>query len=184
MQRISYNDLRGEVKHEVLNMFLERYVFATKWLDRKKVIDAGCGEGLGTFIYSLAAKEIFAIDKSQGAIKKAKKLKPLCKTKYMIGDLNTFKLPKADVCVAIEVIEHLKPGNDFLKRLDVETLVFSIPINMPGDFHLQVWKDQDTIMQYLAEQGWNTTLCYVDSGDTNVRRDNASLVGVAKRVYA
>ena len=181
MERIDYDCGQKERGYELIRLFLVRHLDVLSQLYGQRVIDAGCGSGLGTFIYSLVAKRILAVDKSQASINKAKKLYYICPVKFLKADLNTVKLPSADVCVCVESIEHLRPDNTFVKRLRVKKLVYTIPLDSPGPFHLTTFHTQDEVLAYIRSQGWNTISSGIEAGDNDFTRINSSVVGIAVR---
>src|SRR3990167_4302721 len=133
---------------------LERYFYAMHYCKDKVVIDAGCGSGLGTYLFSLVAKNIYAVDYEEletlGSLLKY----PLkCPVEWLKRDLDTDILPEADVCVALEVIEHLKHPDFFLKNLKVKELVFSIPRESlaVSTWHVQDFRTFDDIKAFLED---------------------------------
>src|SRR5690348_8900159 len=57
---------------EEIEINLERYLFALKFLKDKVVIDLGCGAGMGTYLYSLVAKKVYAVDYNAQALEEAR----------------------------------------------------------------------------------------------------------------
>lgn len=182
MERMDYDNHSDYYMCEIIRLFLDRYNYVFKHLYGQRVLDAGCGTGLGTFIYSLVAREILAVDYSAEAIAKAQKLSHQCPVTFIQADLNTVDLAETDVCVAIEVLEHLQPGNTFLERLRAQTLIFSLPLENPGPYHLISFKTRRDIINYLADHGWTVTESMVMRGDNAIGRANASVIGLAQRI--
>lgn len=119
--------------HE-LELNLDRYQFALKYLEGKTVIDLGCGAGLGTYLYSMVAAKVYAVDYDARTIEHAKRHPfPPGKVEFLHLDLrepaDIAKLPCADVCVALEVLEHIEDPAAVLKGLRVGQLVFSLPLH-------------------------------------------------------
>ena len=85
-----------------------RYTFAKKYCKNKKVLDIGCGFGLGTSIVGEVATNILGIDYSVEAIKNAKKNKLKNVDFKTLDALKLSKITKKfDVILSFEIIEHL-----------------------------------------------------------------------------
>ena len=140
---------------------IDRYLFALQFLKDKIVIDAGCGAGLGTYLYSLVANHVYAIDHNKEALEYAKRYPKNISEDYQIDerkvhfleqDLDKDVLPKGDICVAFEVIEHLEQPDFFLSQLKVDELVFSVPLDsIPASpkFHKQDFRTLDDIKELI-----------------------------------
>lgn len=121
-------------KEEVL-VNLERYSYALHHLEGKKVLDLGCGSGLGTYLYSLVASEVVAFDYNSDALRYLKQF-PIEDEKLGIitGDIEkSIHFPEVDVCVALEIFEHLEDPESVLKNLKAKELVFSLPLSSLGN---------------------------------------------------
>jgi predicted RNA methylase len=168
MERIVFDKMRkNKLYHFVLNVHLQLYIFAHRVIYNKKIIDAACGTGFGTMIFSTAAKRILAVDKSQKAIDYAQKKLPFfCPVKFKKVNLETDILPEADVCVSLETIEHLK-DTFFLENLNVDKLVYSLPIDMSmGVYHKHRFKTAEDAIAYVKSGGWRTTTYWVGENNT------------------
>lgn len=112
---------------------IDRYLFAMQYLKDKVVLDLGCGAGLGTYFYSMLAKKVYALDYDAVAIEEAKKY-PYApgKVEFLHLDLTNpedrERIPEVDVCVALEILEHLEDPATVLKALPAKQLVFSLPL--------------------------------------------------------
>jgi 2-polyprenyl-3-methyl-5-hydroxy-6-metoxy-1,4-benzoquinol methylase len=106
---------------------MERYLYAMGFCEGKIVIDASCGAGLGTYLYGLVAKELYAVDYNKEHLENAKNY-PHGRVHFLEKDLNKDLLPECDVCVSLETIEHLENPDFFLSQLKCKELVFSLPI--------------------------------------------------------
>lgn len=73
------------------------------------VIDASCGCGYGSQILASACAEVYGYDIDEGALKQARKRYDVPgKTHFDVMDLETVtELPKCDVFVSFETIEHI-----------------------------------------------------------------------------
>lgn len=117
-----------------LEINLERYLFAAQFVTDKVVLDLGSGSGFGTYLYSLLAKKVYAVDYDARAIEEAKRYPfPEGKVEFLHLDLEdpetAAKLPDADVCVALEVLEHLEEPAGLLRELKAKRLVFGLPLH-------------------------------------------------------
>ena len=123
---------RTEFLELAINM--DRYMFALEFLAGKTVLDLGCGSGLGTYLYSLVAKKVIAVDYDAEAIKEAKAWPyPHANVEFIHGDITDpdflETLPDVDVCVALEVLEHVEEPAGVLRELKCNQLVFSMPLH-------------------------------------------------------
>jgi cyclopropane fatty-acyl-phospholipid synthase-like methyltransferase len=135
--RIGSHSLSRDPKH--LEFTLSRYKFAAKMLhDRKKIVDIGCGEGIGCLMLKAETKaRITGIDFDPEQIFYAKKyIKPLGGMDFICQDLINKKIAvkKADGLVSIDVIEHIHPDEQsrFLSNIvscltDEAVAVFGTP---------------------------------------------------------
>lgn len=180
MERVVF-DLKNatDLDHYAMNLHLHCYAFAHQFIFRKSVLDAACGTCFGSMIYSTAAKSIVCIDRDREAILHGGKLPFFCPTEWMVKDLDKDLLPAADVCISIETIEHLNGNGFFLKNLKVKELVFTVPINMPGEYHRLVFHTTGEAVAYLAEHGWKVNIMLTVK---DLKGEEMELMGVAERI--
>ena len=178
MERVLY-DMVGKdpYMHYAMGLHLQAYSWAYQYCFGKTILDAACGTGFGTMIYSLGAKKVIAVDKDQGALNSGKKLKKFCPVKYMVKDLDKDILPEADICVSVETIEHLNGDGFFLRNLKVNAMVFSIPIAMPGEFHKLVFDTEQAATNHLKANGWNPAITVIQKTSVLVD-DNINGMGL------
>lgn len=96
----------GEVTYEH-NL---RYIYASKFVSGKKVLDLPSGEGYGSFALSKFASSVIGIDLSQEAVSHANskyKKNNLAYEQASMADLKLFKNEEFDVVVSFEGIEHV-----------------------------------------------------------------------------
>jgi predicted RNA methylase len=179
MERIVFDKMKKNDRyHGILNAHLQLYGLAHSFIYNKFIIDAACGTCFGSHIYSTAAKKILAVDKSQEAIDYGKKQQFYCPIEFKQVDLNKDILPKADVCVSIETIEHLD-GTFFLEHLNVKTLIYSLPLRMQIDeygYHKIVLKNKQDAVNYIRSGGW-ITKAIID-----IFKFDFTFMGIAERV--
>src|ERR1044071_9460864 len=101
---------------------MDRYLWALPKIENKIVLDLGCGAGMGTYLYSLVARHVIAVDYDINAIEEAKAWPyPKENVQFIHGDITDpdflAKLPQADVCVAFEILEHVEEPAGVLRDL-------------------------------------------------------------------
>ena len=114
---INSHSMLNDPKHFCFT--LSRYKFAAKMLkDRKKIVDIGCGEGIGCLMLKSETNAcITGIDFDSVQIKYAKEnIEPLRDIEYICKDVIKEKIgiDKVDGIVSIDVIEHLCPEDEEL----------------------------------------------------------------------
>ncbi len=110
--RINSHSLWKDPKH--LGFTLSRYKFAAKMLhDRKKIVDIGCGEGIGCLMLKAETKaKITGVDFDSEQISYANThIKPLGGMDFICQDLVTERIDidQVDGLVSIDMIEHIHP---------------------------------------------------------------------------
>ncbi len=126
---INENNLEdGTTRAHVFRYLMARGVVESNDL----VIDAACGCGAGSEMLARACKQVIGIDIDEGNIQHAVdnhvKDKP---TKFVTADLNTLKLPKCDVVISIETIEHLDYPEMFVAEMQAKAkrvIFVTVPI--------------------------------------------------------
>jgi len=110
--RINSLSLSKDPKH--LEFTLSRYKFAAKMLhDRKKIVDVGCGEGIGCLMLKAETKaKIIGVDFDSEQISYANThIKPLGGVDFICQDLinERINIDQVDGLVSIDTIEHIHP---------------------------------------------------------------------------
>lgn len=124
-----------------IDVNLRRYLAVLPHIKGKNILDLGCGNGLGTYLYSLVAQSVFAVDRSSEALAYAH-LWPFEPNKVAFEryDLvNEFPAGSFDLAVALEILEHLDDPRALLTTLKdrgVKELYFSLPLN---SLHCSTW---------------------------------------------
>ena len=105
-------EVRGPIWYE----HWHRYAFASEMVRDKRVLDAACGEGYGSFLLARTAAQVTGVDISVEAVAHASERYPLPNLKFMQGSVAELPLPNAsvDVVVSFETIEHLEAQSEML----------------------------------------------------------------------
>ncbi len=136
---------------------LQRYQYAKKYTQNKKVLDIACGSGYGSYIIANegGAAEVVGVDLDKDSIRYANHRFPSRNIKRIVGDAQEFMEHGAyDVIVSFETIEHLPKYELFLENMSKtlkENGVFfvSTPIVnttstvCKNPFHIIEWNFQD-----------------------------------------
>lgn len=126
---------------DVLKEHIARYEFASQFTEGKTVLDAACGTGYGKNI--LKAGNYIGLDNSEAAIDFAKEN---FGDGYFLQDLEQgVQGHSVDIIISFETIEHLENPDKFLRWAseNSEFFIFSIPVNMPSEFHKQVYSTDE-----------------------------------------
>src|SRR3990167_274952 len=136
---------------------LERYIWATQYCLKKKVLDLGCKDGYGAHIISAFANEITLLDNDQWRLDKAKELyKFLCPEKFKNIDLEKeFSAENYDVIIAFELIEHVANRELLLENIAKHLnpggkLLFSVPHMIENYDHTHLY-DERGIKEFIGK---------------------------------
>ena len=98
-----------------------------KFIWKPKIVDVGCGMGVGSNVMSQEADFVWGIDKNDGSIKFAQQAFSRIKNGIYYSSQVTFdqidilkdtrEFEKFDIVVAIEIIEHIHNTHLFLKTI-------------------------------------------------------------------
>jgi len=100
-------EVRGPIWHE----HWHRYAVAAALVKSRRVLDAACGEGYGSFLLARTGAQVTGIDLSPDAIAHARERYCAPNLEFVQGSVTQLPLPDAciDAIVSFETIEHL-PG--------------------------------------------------------------------------
>lgn len=131
-----------------------RYNWASKFVNRKKVLDIACGSGKGSLILSQKGKasQVTGCDIDEEVIRYAS-IKYSCpKVKYFTHNAEDFTIKqKFDVIISFETIEHIKNVDKFLKSMlsilrEDGIFIVSTPISSKtidshpdNEYHVREW---------------------------------------------
>jgi ubiquinone/menaquinone biosynthesis C-methylase UbiE len=97
---------------------INRYIFASKFVQDKVVLDVACGTGTGSkYLVSKRARKVIGVDISEDSIKQAKIWNERGnRAEFVLSDAQSlpFSSHSFDVVVSFETIEHLKEPVRFL----------------------------------------------------------------------
>lgn len=122
MRNKLFDSLTDERGGENDQSAIARYTFTLPYIKHKRVLDIGCGLGLGPQIFAKSqAEKVLAIDYSNTAINYAKKIHECKNLRYKLLDANNISLlkEKFDVVTSFELLEHLPQNKhkSFLKNI-------------------------------------------------------------------
>lgn len=131
------------------------------------VLDLGCGTGYGTNIIADLASSVTAIDMEKSNIDACKEKYSGENIEFKTGNLEEIELPKCNVAVMFEVLEHLYKPQEFVNKL-MESVSDYIIMSVPLGQEL-VWVSEANEYQ---ERG--------DSTHKSVFSNEQSLIGLFK----
>lgn len=153
-ERVILGAMPGRAR--VVQEHITRYNFALGILEQhgcKKVLDAACGTGYGSMIMEECGYDVYGVDIDKGAINQACRINSCNAATFKEGSLDepekVFPGKKFDAVVSFETIEHLKNPDRFLEwtKTKAGLLIFSLPIEQPSEFHLQVYTPDEAVHQ-------------------------------------
>lgn len=95
---------------------LVRYLFASGYVEGKRVLDVACGSGYGSdLLRSAGAAEVVGVDRAPEAIRYCRSHYPAA-ARFLVADAESLPLPDAsfDVVVSFETLEHVPNQRRFL----------------------------------------------------------------------
>ena len=105
-------EVRGAIWYE----HWHRYAAMVPLTAGKRVLDAACGEGYGSFLLAGTAAAVTGVDVSAEAIAHASQRYSRAKLDFAVGSVTALPLPDAsfDLVVSFETIEHLAEQQEML----------------------------------------------------------------------
>ncbi|GEM_PF-6411808 len=104
--------LRGPVVDDPVKALehYHRYLYASRFVRSKKVMEISCGEGYGTAFLSINAEEVVGVDSDEAAVARAKeKYKEFTRARFVAARIEDYALsePRYDVVVSFGTLERL-----------------------------------------------------------------------------
>lgn len=99
-----------------------RYLYTTRFVKDKVVLDIACGEGYGSFLFSTSnAKKVIGVDIDEEAVRNAKNSYKNSDLEFVNGDVTSIPIEsnKIDVIVSFETIEHINEHQQKLFLLEI-----------------------------------------------------------------
>jgi ubiquinone/menaquinone biosynthesis C-methylase UbiE len=108
----------GRVNDDLWSEHIARYAFARRYVQGKRVLDAGCGTGYGSAELAQSAAEVTGVDIAADAIEYACANYPIPGLRFVESSCIAVPFPPEsfDLLVAFEVIEHLTDYRAFLNE--------------------------------------------------------------------
>lgn len=111
----------GQQMEDINPFFSSSYVFASKYIKDKIVLDSGCGTGYGAkFLAKQGASLVTAVDIDKKVIRQCQKrysrVKNL-KFEACEADIFQFNRESFDVVISMEVIEHVRNYRKYLREI-------------------------------------------------------------------
>lgn len=148
-----------------------RYHLAKGFVDVGDIVlDLGCGQGYGTEILSEVALKVIGIDVDKDNVLSSVQNHPGDNIEYLLKDLEKWNIPKCDVAVQFENLEHLYNPKKFIDKLKKKVkkfIVISVPfgaeklIEVDGDIradldstHHAVFDTPQQVKDLFIDKNW------------------------------
>lgn len=128
-----------------------RYHIARGFIDPlDKVLDLGCGLGYGSDMMSEITLDVYGYDMDKDNISYAVGKHKGWGAQYKVANLEEMEIPKAEVAVSFEVIEHLYAPKEFVTKLKQSIskyIIVSVPIGqkLAWDEELQEYHEENDV---------------------------------------
>ncbi|MBD3313418.1 methyltransferase domain-containing protein [Candidatus Woesearchaeota archaeon] len=100
------------------NEHMARYIFACQFVNKKDVLDLGCGYGYGADMMASTARRVLGVDRSRKVIEYSGKKYKKNNLAFRKDDCRKLGIDgKYDIITSFEVIEHIDRPEDFLREI-------------------------------------------------------------------
>jgi SAM-dependent methyltransferase len=169
-----------------------RYEFAARSIGRRRrVIDFACGIGYGSRLLAEAGHVVHACDVDEDALAYGRKHFGHGRVKFdAIDARDPSALPKTDVAICFETVEHLEDPRPLLRalRASAPRLIASVPNEAVYPYTGQAYHYRHytpaQFKELLAECGWAVTAWHAQEGpesDAVPGLEGRTIIAVAKR---
>src|SRR5258706_1830146 len=97
-----------DADHSTAYEHVHRYLFATQFVENKRVLDIACGEGFGTAMLAQKAKHVIGVDIDAATLDHARHHHTHANIEFERGDAQDLDIEhnSIDLVVSFETIEH------------------------------------------------------------------------------
>lgn len=156
---------------KILNLNIQNYQIAARYVQGKQVLDIACGSGYGSQILSSAGADlVVGVDICSDTIQYAQERYSDSRIEFICSDADQFKWSNLfDVIVSFETIEHLQKPKEFLQKIHSllvpdGTFLISLPLGETrhiDPYHLHAFT-QNQIVDMLKENNFDVELYRCD----------------------
>jgi 2-polyprenyl-3-methyl-5-hydroxy-6-metoxy-1,4-benzoquinol methylase len=156
---------------KILDLHLQRYETATRYIQGKKVLDIACGVGYGSQMLGQAgASKVVGVDVCPHAVDYARGNYQGDNVNFVCADAEQFQSSEQfDVVVSFETIEHLQHPANFVKLIrnlltPEGKFILSVPLGETRHldrYHLHAFSQED-IFGLLDQAGFSVSQHYCE----------------------
>ena len=185
------------IKNDVMSYTLNHPQYP-KFIWRPKVVDVGCGAGVGSNILSQEADFVWGIDKNAKSVKFAQEaftrvrngIYYSSQVSFDIYDImaETRATMKFDEIVCVEIIEHISDTHTFLTNLikkfnKTKNEPSQYYISTPNRNHPQIQKDRPKNIYHVKEFSSGELVVMLSNYFTNIELFTAAGIPIPKEEY-
>lgn len=181
------------------------------YVDKKVVADLGCGHAYGATTMSYYASIVYAVDNGVMSLPHQRQIAGdstvllvtslptgIPKNTIVLQDMNIFDFKKkVDVCVAVEVFEHMKDPSKFIEHMSMlsEYVFITTPLALytcrsPNEGHvaeyckedfIQIIESKFEILKMVYQLGDMSIVDHAAPAGTSISRDHVVQMAWCKR---